>query len=57
MAAQHDAVLAKAFLKVANLEAPPTRLLHPAVVMRVIRGNLFKRPRGHEKISQAAARG
>jgi hypothetical protein len=45
MAARHDARLAKAFLKVANLEAPPTRLLHPAVVMRVIRGNPFRRPR------------
>jgi 2-polyprenyl-6-methoxyphenol hydroxylase-like FAD-dependent oxidoreductase len=40
MAARHDARLATAFLKVANLEAPPTQLLHPAIVMRVIRGNL-----------------
>jgi hypothetical protein len=45
MAAQHDAVLATAFLEVANLEAPPTRLLQPAIVMRVIRGN-FGRRRG-----------
>ena len=44
MAARHDARLATAFLEVANLEAPPTRLLHPAVVMRVIRGNLGRRP-------------
>ncbi len=57
MAARHDAALAKAFLKVANLEAPPARLLHPAVVMRVIRGNLFRRSRGNEGISQATARG
>ena len=57
MAAQYDARLAKAFLKVANLEAPPARLLHPAVVMRVVRGNLFKRRRGHEKISRATAPG
>ena len=55
MAARHDAVLTKVFLQVANLEAPPTQLLHPAVVMRVIRGNLFKRPRGSAKVSQAAA--
>jgi hypothetical protein len=39
MAARYDAKLATAFLEVANLEAPPTRLLQPAVVMRVIRGN------------------
>ena len=43
MAARYDAKLATAFLEVANLEAPPTRLLQPAVVMRVIRGNLGRR--------------
>ena len=43
MAARHDAKLATAFLEVANLEAPPTRLLHPANVVRVIRGNLGRR--------------
>lgn len=57
MAARHDAALAQAFLRVANLEAPPILLLHPAVVMRVARGNLFSRSRGNEKISEAAARG
>jgi len=39
-AARHDAKLATAFLQVANLKAPPERLLHPAVVSRVIWGNL-----------------
>jgi 2-polyprenyl-6-methoxyphenol hydroxylase-like FAD-dependent oxidoreductase len=48
MAARHDAKLATAFLEVANLEAPPTRLLHPAIVMRVIRGNLGGRNSGAE---------
>jgi hypothetical protein len=43
MAARHDAKLATAFLEVANLEAPPTRLLQPDIVMRVIRGNLRRR--------------
>ena len=43
MAARHDARLATAFLEVANLEASPTRLLHPAIVMRVIKGNLGMR--------------
>src|SRR4029453_15299666 len=31
MAARYDAKLATAFLEVANLEAPPTRLLQPPV--------------------------
>lgn len=43
LAARHDPKLAIAFLEVANLEAPPTRLLHPSIVMRVIRGNLGRR--------------
>ena len=41
MAARHDAKLATAFLEVANLEAPPTLLLSPANLLRVISGNLF----------------
>ena len=48
LAARYDAKLATAFLEVANLEAPPTRLLQPAVVMRVIRGNLGRRSGGTE---------
>ncbi len=55
MAARHDAKLATAFLEVANLEAPPTRLLQPAVVMRVIRGNLARRS-GGEEAAPAGAR-
>ena len=43
LAARHDSKLATAFLEVANLEAPPTRLLHPAIVMRVLTGNLGRR--------------
>jgi len=42
MAARHDAELATAFLRVANLEAPPTLLLSPANVLRAIRGNLAR---------------
>lgn len=55
MAARHDAKLATAFLEVANLEAPPTQLLHPAIVMRVIGGNLRRRGRG-TKMAAAGAR-
>jgi hypothetical protein len=54
MAARHDAKLATAFLEVANLEAPPTKLLHPAIVMRVIRGNLGSR--GNAEAAPASAR-
>jgi 2-polyprenyl-6-methoxyphenol hydroxylase-like FAD-dependent oxidoreductase len=43
LAARDDAELATAFLRVANLEAPPTLLLSPANVLRVIRGNLSRR--------------
>ena len=48
MAARHDAKLAAAFLEVANLEAPPARLLQPDIVMRVIRGNFGRRTGGAE---------
>lgn len=40
VAAQHDAKLTNAFLRVANLVAAPPTLLSPAVVWRVLRGNL-----------------
>jgi 2-polyprenyl-6-methoxyphenol hydroxylase-like FAD-dependent oxidoreductase len=39
-AARHDGKLANAFLQVANLKTGPERLLHPAIVLRVILGNL-----------------
>lgn len=54
MAARHDAKLATAFLEVANLEAPPAKLLQPAVVMRVIRGNLARRGGGAESAPAGA---
>jgi hypothetical protein len=38
MAVRHDGALAIAVLEVANLKARPERLLHPAVVARVIWG-------------------
>ncbi len=42
-AAHHDATLSFAFLKVANLIAPPPSILHPRIVWRVLRGNLWPR--------------
>lgn len=42
-AAQHDAELSVAFLAVVNLLAPPPSVLRPAVVWRVLRGNLWLR--------------
>ena len=39
-AAQHDEQLTNAFLRVANLVAPPPTLLSPSVAWRVLRGNL-----------------
>jgi 2-polyprenyl-6-methoxyphenol hydroxylase-like FAD-dependent oxidoreductase len=44
-AAQHDAALSIAFLKVVNLLEPPPSILRPAVVWRVLRGNLWLRQR------------
>ena len=45
-AARTDARLSDAFLQVANLQAPPPRLLHPGTVMRVIWQNLRARQTG-----------
>jgi 2-polyprenyl-6-methoxyphenol hydroxylase-like FAD-dependent oxidoreductase len=42
VAAQHDEKLANAFLRVANLVAPPPTLLQPSVAWRVLRGNLSR---------------
>jgi 2-polyprenyl-6-methoxyphenol hydroxylase-like FAD-dependent oxidoreductase len=56
MAARHDAKLATEFLRVANLEAPPTSLLSPANVLRVIRGNLSRRGRERDRAGQQVAR-
>ena len=53
MAARHDGKLANAFLRVANLEAPPTSLLSPANVLRVVCGNLSRRGRPRDRVGQA----
>lgn len=38
--AQHDPAVAKAFLKVTNLVAPPPSLMMPAIALRVLWGNI-----------------
>jgi hypothetical protein len=43
LAARSDARLTDAFLRVANLQAPPQQLLHPATIMRVLWQNLRRR--------------
>jgi 2-polyprenyl-6-methoxyphenol hydroxylase-like FAD-dependent oxidoreductase len=55
MAARHDAVLANAFLQVANLRVAPTQLLRPSVVMRVLWGNCFASSRDSGRPAQAGA--
>ncbi|HET9220885.1 MAG TPA: hypothetical protein VFO07_00190, partial [Roseiflexaceae bacterium] len=40
IAARNDAALSVTFLEVVNMIAPPPRLLHPRVALRVLRGNL-----------------
>jgi 2-polyprenyl-6-methoxyphenol hydroxylase-like FAD-dependent oxidoreductase len=42
-AARRDAALAKSFIEVANLVAPPPTLMRPATLLRVLRGNLLAR--------------
>jgi 2-polyprenyl-6-methoxyphenol hydroxylase-like FAD-dependent oxidoreductase len=54
-AAQYDGSLATAFLRVANLEAPPETLLDPAIVARVARGNLRRHARGAEHVTRVGA--
>jgi 2-polyprenyl-6-methoxyphenol hydroxylase-like FAD-dependent oxidoreductase len=44
VAATADPVLGAAFLRVLNLVDPPTRLLKPGIVLRVLRGTLGRRP-------------
>lgn len=43
VAASRDAVLGAAFLRVLNLVQPPTSLLRPGIVLRVLRGSLRAR--------------
>ncbi|MFO7681363.1 MAG: FAD-dependent monooxygenase [Chloroflexota bacterium] len=42
-AAQHDAVVSVAFLKVVNLVEPPPSVMHPRIMWRVLRGNVGSR--------------
>ncbi len=42
IAAQNDAEVSVAFLNVTSMLAPPPSILHPRIIWRVIKGNLFK---------------
>ena len=42
-AAEHDAVVAERFLRVASLQDPPPRMFRPATALRVALGNVRRR--------------
>jgi len=52
-AARRDLALALAFQRVANLLAPPPSILHPAVAVRVLAGNLRARRRPGRRVGPA----
>src|SRR5581483_8059933 len=43
IAAQSDAELSIAFLRVVNMIAPPAGIMRPSILLRVLRGNLARR--------------
>jgi hypothetical protein len=45
LAAHTDAQVSIAFLKVINMVAPPPSILHPRIVWRVLKGNLWPNQR------------
>jgi 2-polyprenyl-6-methoxyphenol hydroxylase-like FAD-dependent oxidoreductase len=53
-AAHHDPLLSVAFLKVINLIEPPPSLMRPALMWRVLRGNLRRRAGGSPADSERA---
>ena len=55
VAARHDAQSALAFLRVSNLLARPRSLLHPSVMLRVLRGNLVERFRRSVAVAPESA--
>jgi flavin-dependent dehydrogenase len=56
-AAADDAILATAYLRVANLKTRPESLLAPRLVARVLRSNVIQRPAGDRRAAPALSAG
>jgi 2-polyprenyl-6-methoxyphenol hydroxylase-like FAD-dependent oxidoreductase len=54
VAAQNDSQVSIAFLKVINMLAPAPSIMHPRIVLRVLKGNLLAGRNGSDRLNEKA---